>query len=121
MSEHKASVLLRPSHDAREQPFKMDGMRTEPVFATYGSARLDPGRDATQSLDAGAPVTGRLLLLSDSAQARSLEGRPLAMYSSVRLPDRSRLRLLDPRPRLTAAFGEQKRPMSGLNERREPA
>ena len=121
MSEHKASVLLRPSHDAREQPFKMDGMRTEPVFATYGSARLDPGRDATQSLDAGAPVTGRLLLLSDSTQARSLEGRSVAMHSSLRLPDRSRLRLLNPPRRVAAAFGEQKRPMSGFNECRELA
>ena len=83
MSEHGARVLLRPSHDARGQPFKMDEMRTEPVSSPPTAApRLDPGRDAIQSLDAGAPVTGRLLLQSDSAQARSLEGRPLAMYSS---------------------------------------
>jgi hypothetical protein len=44
------------------------------------------------------------------------------MHSSLRLPDRSRLRLLVPPRRLAAAFGEQKRPMSGFNERRgEPA
>jgi hypothetical protein len=100
----------------------MDEMQTEPAleFATYGSARLDPGRDASQSLGAGAPETGRLLLQSDSAQARSLEGRPLSMYSSLMLADRSRLRLLNPQSRV-AAFGEQKRPMSGLNERREQA
>jgi hypothetical protein len=30
---------------------------------------------------------------SDSTQARSLEGRHLAMYFSLMLPDRSRLRL----------------------------
>jgi hypothetical protein len=109
MSEHTARVLLSLSRDARGQPFKMDEMRTEPVLtlATYGSARLDPGQDA------GAPATARLLLESASPEARSLEGRPLAMHSSARLPDRSRLRLLDPWRRLAAAFGEQKRPMSG--------
>ena len=57
-------------------------------------------------------------LESASTQTRSLEGRPLAMYSSLRLSDRSTLELWDPRPRLAAAFGEQRRPMSGLNERR---
>lgn len=110
-------------HEARRQPFKMDEMQTEPALklATYGSARLDPRRDASQSLNTGAPETGRLLLQSDAAQARSLEGRPLSMYSSLVLADRSRLMLLDPRPRIAAAFGEQKRPMSGLNERRDQA
>jgi hypothetical protein len=110
MSEYRARVLLSLSHEARGQPFKMDEMRTEPVrkFATYGSARLDPGQDAIQSLDAGAPVTARLLVESASPEARSLEGRPLAMYSSLMLPDRSRLRLLDPRRLLAAALGEQK-------------
>jgi len=66
-------------------------------------------------------VTDRVLLESDSTQARSLEGRSLAMYSSLRLPDRSRLRLLDPPRQSAAAAGEQKRPMSGFNECREPA
>ena len=64
-------------------------------------------------------MTDRLLLESAPTQARSLEGRPLAMYSSLMLADRSRLRLLESWPRFAAAFGEQRRPMSGLNERRE--
>jgi hypothetical protein len=51
---------------------------------------------------------------SGSTQARRLEGRPLAMYSSLMLSDRSTLGLWSPRPRLAAAFGEQRRPMSGL-------
>ncbi len=39
--------------DAQGQPIKLEESRTEPVvkFATYGSERLDPGQDATQSLD----------------------------------------------------------------------
>ncbi|HZC68717.1 MAG TPA: hypothetical protein VE201_08880 [Nitrospirales bacterium] len=112
MSENKGRVLLSFSHDARGRPFKIDEMRTERAlnFAAYGSARLDPGWDATQSMDASAPVIGRLFLESDSTQGRSLEGRPLAMYSSLRLLDRSRLRLLNSRQRSAAAFGEQKRP-----------
>jgi len=57
-------------------------------------------------------------MFEHETQARNLEGRPLAMDSSLLLPDRSRLRLLEPRPRLAAAFGEQRRPMPGLNERR---
>jgi hypothetical protein len=100
--EYRARVLLSLSHEARGQPFKMDEMRTEPVrkFATYDSARPDPGQEAIQPLDAGAPA---------SPEARSLEGRPLAMYSSLMLPDRSRRRLLDPRRQLVAALDEQKR------------
>ncbi len=94
MPDHKARVLLSLSHDARRRPFKIDAMRIEPAlqFATFGSVRLDPGRDAIQSLDASDPVTGRVLFESDASQARSLEGRRLTMYSSLRLPDRSRLR-----------------------------
>src|SRR6267143_4977651 len=77
MSEHKARVLLRLSHDARGRPVKIDEMRTKPALKfAYGSVRLDPGRDAIQSLDASPPVTGRVLLESDSSRARSLEGRP---------------------------------------------
>ena len=112
MSEKKGRVLLSHSHDARGRLFKIDEMRTKPAlkFAAYGSARLDPGWDAIQSLDASAPVIGRLFVESDSTQGRSLEGRPLDMYSSLRLPDRSRLRLLNSRQRSAAAFGEQKRP-----------
>ena len=96
MSEHRARVLLSLSREARGRPFKNDEMRTGPAltFVTCGSARLDAGRDAIRSLDASAPVTGRLLLESDSTQTRSLEGRSLTMYSALRLPDRSRLRLL---------------------------
>lgn len=99
MSEHKARVLLSPSREARGRP-----------FVIHGSARLDPGRSAIQSLDASAPTIGRVLFESDSTQTRSLEGRPLDMYSSLRLPDRSRLGQLNPRPRSAPAVGVQKRP-----------
>ena len=99
MSEHKARVLLSPSREARGRP-----------FVIHGSARLDPGRNALQSLDASAPAIGRVLFESDSTQTRSLEGRPLDMYSSLRLPDRSRLGQLNPRPRSAPAVGVQKRP-----------
>ena len=77
-------------------------------------ARSLLGQCAIQSLDARSPATGRLLLESPSTQARSLEGRPLAMSSSLMLSDRSTLGLWNRRPRLAAAFGEQRRPMSGL-------
>lgn len=45
--------------DTQGQPIKLDATRAEPIvrFATYGSAeRLDPGEDATQSLDVDFPV-----------------------------------------------------------------
>ena len=44
--------------DAQGQPIKLEASRTEPVvkFATYGSERLDPGQDATQSLDVEFPA-----------------------------------------------------------------
>src|SRR3989441_12630975 len=44
--------------DAQGQPIKLEDSRTEPVvkFATYGSERLDPGQDATQSLDVEFPA-----------------------------------------------------------------
>jgi hypothetical protein len=99
MSEHKARVLLSPSREARGRP-----------FVIHGSARLDPERYAIQSLDASAPAIGRVLFESDSTQTRGLEGRPLEMYSSLRLPDRSRLGRLNPRPRPAPAVGVQKRP-----------
>jgi len=99
MSEHKARALLSPSREARGRLFVVDG-----------SARLDPGRYAIQSLDASAPAIGRVLFESDSTQTRSLEGRPLDMYSSLRLPDRSSLGQLNPRPRPAPAVGVQKRP-----------
>ena len=88
--EHKARALLTPPRDAREQPVKIDEIRPQLSL-----------KIATD----GAPVTGRVLLGSGSTQARSLERRSLDMYSSLRLPDRSRLRLLDPPRRLAAASG----------------
>jgi hypothetical protein len=95
MSEDRARVLPSLSHDARGRPFKIDEIRTEPTikFAAYDSARLDRGRNVIQSLSASAAGTGSVLLETDSTQARVLEGRPLAMYASLRFPDRSRLRM----------------------------
>src|SRR5207249_6863320 len=75
-------------------------------------ARSLLGPYALQPLDADSPAAGPLRLESVSTQARGLEGRPLAMYSSLMLSDRSTLGLWNPRPRLAAAFGEQRRPMS---------
>ena len=99
MFEPEARALLTVPRDARGQPVTIDEIRRE-LALTFATD--------------GAPGTGRVLLESDSTQARSLEGRSLAMYSSLRLPDRSRLRRLDPPRRLSAASGEQKRPMSGF-------
>jgi uncharacterized membrane protein YeaQ/YmgE (transglycosylase-associated protein family) len=45
--------------DAQGQPIKLEEARTEPTlkFATYGSSeRLDPGQEATQSLDVEFPA-----------------------------------------------------------------
>jgi uncharacterized membrane protein YeaQ/YmgE (transglycosylase-associated protein family) len=44
--------------DAQGQPIKFEDARTEPTikFATYGSERLDPGQEATQSLDVEFPA-----------------------------------------------------------------
>ena len=44
--------------DAQGQPIKLEEARTEPTikFATYGSERLDPGQDATQSVDVDFPA-----------------------------------------------------------------
>ena len=98
MSEHKARALLSPSREARGRLFVVDG-----------GARLDPGRYAIQSLAASAPAIGRVLFESDSTQTRSLEGRALEMYSSLRLPDRSGLGQPNPRPRSAPAAGAQKR------------
>src|SRR5438093_5345226 len=75
-------------------------------------ARSLLGPYALQPLDADSPAAGRLRHQSASTHARRLEGRPLAMYSSLMLSDRSTLGLWNPRPRLAAAFGEQRRPMS---------
>ncbi|MBI2467482.1 MAG: hypothetical protein HYV62_06655 [Candidatus Rokubacteria bacterium] len=44
--------------DDQGQPIKLEDARTEPAlkFATYGSERLDPGQEATQSLDVDFPA-----------------------------------------------------------------
>ncbi len=44
--------------DAQGQPIKLEDKRTEPTmkFATYGAERLDPGQDATQSVDVEFPA-----------------------------------------------------------------
>jgi len=44
--------------DAQGQPIKLEERRTEPTikFATYGAERLDPGQDATQSMDVDFPA-----------------------------------------------------------------
>ena len=44
--------------DAQGQPIKVEETRTEPTirFATYGAERLDPGQDATQSVDVDFPA-----------------------------------------------------------------
>ena len=44
--------------DASGQPIKLEDMRAEPAlkFATYGNDRLDPGQEATQSLDVDFPA-----------------------------------------------------------------
>jgi hypothetical protein len=57
-------------------------------------------------------VTGRF---------RSPEGRPLGISSSVMLPESARLRLLELGSSFVTALAEQRRPMPGLNERRERA
>jgi hypothetical protein len=90
MFAYQAGVLLNLSHDAQRQA----------TVSFIGSLS-----------GAGTPVTDRLLLESAATQARSLEGRPLTMDSSLILPDRSRLRLLESWPRFAAAFGEPRRPM----------
>ena len=44
--------------DTEGQPIKFEDSRSEPTlkFATYGSERLDPGQEATQSLDVEFPA-----------------------------------------------------------------
>jgi hypothetical protein len=92
MFEHKAEPFLNLSRDAKRQA----------TVSCIGSLS-----------GASTPVTDRLLLESAPTPARSLEGCPLTMGSSLMLPDRSRLRLLESWPRFAAAFGEQRRPMAG--------
>ena len=44
--------------DAQGQPIKLEDSRTEPIlkFASFGSDRLDPGQEATESLDVDFPA-----------------------------------------------------------------
>jgi hypothetical protein len=44
--------------DGQGQPIKLEATRTEPTlkFTTYGSERLDPGQEATESLDVEFPA-----------------------------------------------------------------
>jgi hypothetical protein len=44
--------------DGQGQPIKLEDARAEPTlkFATYGNERLDPGQEATQSLDVDFPA-----------------------------------------------------------------
>jgi hypothetical protein len=44
--------------DAQGQPITLEDKRTEPTlrFSAYGNERLDPGQDATQSLDVEFPA-----------------------------------------------------------------
>src|SRR5437867_13044443 len=72
------------------------------MFAAYGGERLDPRADAPASLE-----------------ARSLEGRPLAMYHSLTPADRSSLMLSEPRPR-RAHIPRTEATERGVTERREP-
>jgi len=67
MFVYQAGVLLNLSQDAQRQA----------TVSFIASIR-----------GASTPVTDRLLLESAATQARSLEGRPLAMYRSLMLPDR---------------------------------
>ena len=44
--------------DAQGQRIKLDAAHTDPIvkFTTYGNERLDPGQDASQTLDVDFPV-----------------------------------------------------------------
>ena len=53
-------------------------------------------------------------------QTRSLEGRSLGMRTSLRLPEVSRLRLLEPGTSFVTAWGEQRRPASSKALRPAP-
>jgi hypothetical protein len=72
--------------DAGGQPIKLEETRTEPTlkFQTYGTDRLDPGQEATQSLDVDFPAEAlkaqklneiRLELASDRARIRLARAR----------------------------------------------
>jgi hypothetical protein len=44
--------------DAQGQPIKLEAARTEPTlkFSAYGSEMLDPGKEATQTVDVEFPA-----------------------------------------------------------------
>jgi len=73
MSEREAGARLQTATD-RGTGSTPDGMRSSPWARALS-------------------VTGHWLIESRSTPARNLEGRSLAMYFSLLLPERSRLRL----------------------------
>ena len=73
MSEHEAGARP-PTATGGSTGSTSDGMRSSPWARALS-------------------VTGRWLIESGSTPARNLEGRSLAMYFSLMLPERSRLRL----------------------------
>jgi hypothetical protein len=87
--ERQEIAMSGPEASVRGSPFETDDTGTEPGLKC------------------------RLLLESDSPQARSLEGRQLAMYFSLMLPDRSRLRLSNLRPQRAPS------PISSLAKEKE--
>jgi uncharacterized membrane protein YeaQ/YmgE (transglycosylase-associated protein family) len=59
--------------DAQGQPIQLEDARTEPTlrFASYGNDRLDPGQEATESLDVAFPV--------EALKAKKLKGIQLEL------------------------------------------
>jgi len=59
--------------DAQGQPIKLEDARTEPTlkFASYGNDRLDPGQEATESLDVAFPA--------EALKAKKLKGISLEL------------------------------------------
>ena len=59
--------------DAQGQPIKLEDARTEPTlkFASYGNDRLDPGQEATESLDVAFPA--------EALKAKKLRGISLEL------------------------------------------
>src|SRR5205807_10088553 len=59
--------------ESQRQPIKREESRTEPTlkFATYGNDRLDPGQEATESLDVAFPA--------EALKAKKLRGISLEL------------------------------------------
>ena len=59
--------------DAQGQPIKLEDARSEPTlkFASYGNDRLDPGQEATESLDVAFPA--------EALKAKKLKGIQLEL------------------------------------------